>query len=194
MAASTSQEPLKSPAVTALKQEALGSGLHRTKMERSLSEDFRMERDDLKEAAAHSQNVILDLGLDGIVRFVSPSWQDLVGTKPADIEGKPIADLLPEAKSLFEESVAALQKDDSKSQIIRFTLPLGPHSFLKRKLQRSRSDLTDLADEDVQAEVQTEDQAEEQPTINLEAQGIMIYLSSGDESHVGLPYPIPILL
>lgn len=180
MAANMEREPLKSPAVTALRQEALGSELHRTKMERSLSEDFRMERDDLKEAAAHSQNVILDLSLDGTVRFVSPSWQDLIGTTPAEVQGKPIADLLRENKTVFQEGVEALQKDDSKSQIIRFSLPLGPLSLLRRKLQRSRSDLTELANEDVQAE----DQAEEEPSISLEAQGIMIYLSDGKISHV----------
>ena len=177
-AANTPQEPLKSPAVTALRQEALGSDMQRTKMERSLSEDFRMERDDLKEAAAHSQNVILDLGLDGIVRFVSPSWQDLIGTAPSEVQGKAIADILPsDSGNVFQEGVEALQKDDSKSQIIRFSLPLGPHSLLRKKLQRSKSDLTELVEEAVEP-------AEEEPTISLEAQGIMIYLTSGEASHV----------
>jgi serine/threonine-protein kinase RIM15 len=176
-----SQEPLKSPAVTALRQEALGSEMQRTKMERSLSEDFRMERDDLKEAAAHSQNVILDLGLDGIVRFVSPSWQDLIGTVPSEVQGKPISEVLPEdCRSAFQESVEALQKDDSKSRIIRFSLPLGPHSLLRRKLQRSKSDLVEL-DEEAAAAPPV---AEEEPTMNLEAQGIMIYLTTGEASHV----------
>ena len=176
------KEPLKSPAVTALRQEALGSEIHRTKMERSLSEDFRMERDDLKEAAAHSQNVILDLGLDGVVRFVSPSWQDLIGTTPSEVQGKPIADLLPDNKNVFQDGVEALQKDDSKSQIIRFSLPLGPHSQLRRKLQRSRSDLTELLEAEEQ---DADDKTEETPSINLEAQGIMIYqTASGEVSHV----------
>lgn len=177
------QEPLRSPAVTALRQEALGGELQRIKMERSLSEDFRMERDDLKEAAAHSQNVILDLSLDGTVRFVSPSWQDLIGTGPEEVVGKAIADILPDNKTAFEDGVEALKKDDSKSQIIRFSLPLGPLSSLRKKLRRSRSDLTELAEEDIHAE----DQAEETPSINLEAQGIMIYNSgSGEASHVSL--------
>lgn len=182
MAANAHQQPLKSRAVTALRQEALGSEIHRTKMERSLSEDFRMERDDLKEAAAHSQNVILDLGLDGIVRFVSPSWQDLIGTTPSEVQGKAIADLLPENNKVFQEGVEALQKDDSKSQIIRFSLPLGPHSLLRRKLQRSRSDLTEVDEQ------QAEETAEDEPAISLEAQGIMIYHTSGGASHVSTGY------
>jgi serine/threonine-protein kinase RIM15 len=171
------QVPLKAPAVTALKQEALGNDLHKHKMERSLSEDFRMERDELKEAAEHSQNVILDLGLDGTVRFVSPSWQDLIGTTPDSVQGKAMADLLMEDKMVFQEGIMALQVDDSKSQIIRFRLPLGPHSVLRRKLHRSKSDLTDVQGQ--------EEASKDEPTINLEAQGIMIYnTASGEQSHV----------
>jgi serine/threonine-protein kinase RIM15 len=183
MAAKTlGQEPLKAPAVTALRQEALGSDTQRTKMERSLSEDFRMERDDLKEAAAHSQNVILDLGLDGIIRFVSPSWQDLIGTLPSEVQGRAIADVLPpDSTTAFQESVEALQKDDSKSQIIRFSLPLGPHSLLRKKLQRSKSDLMELAEV---AAAASPPPSEEEAAISLEAQGIMIYLASGETSHV----------
>jgi serine/threonine-protein kinase RIM15 len=176
--AAADQEPLKAPAVTALKQEALGSDMHRTKMERSLSEDFRMERDELKEAAEHSQNVILDLGLDGIVRFVSPSWQDLIGTTPESVQGKAIADLLVEDKTVFQDGVDALQRDDSKSQIIRFSLPMGPHSSLRKRIHRSKSDLTDAGE-------QVEAVTENEPTISLEAQGIMINnAASGGESHV----------
>ena len=178
MAANAQQQPLKAPAVTALKQEALGSDMHRNRMERSLSEDFRMERDDLKEAAAHSQNVILDLGLDCIVRFVSPSWQDLVGTLPSEVQGKAIADVMPENETMFQEGVEALQKDDSKSQIIRFTLPVGPHSLLRRKLERTKSDLTDIDEQ------QAEGTSAEEPSITLEAQGIMIYNTDGTASHV----------
>ncbi|KAE9992480.1 hypothetical protein EG327_008869 [Venturia inaequalis] len=168
--------PLVPPAITALRQSVAGDGIYKGRMERSISEDFRVEREELKEAAEHSQNVILDLGLDGLVRFVSPSWQDLVGTTPESVQGKPIVDLLVENKNVFQEGVASLQKDDSKSQIIRFTIPLGPLSALRRKSSRKES-----ADED-QAEAQ--DEQEQESTINLEAQGIMIYdRASGGASH-----------
>jgi len=165
--------PLAPPAVTALK----GEGLNKGRMERTISEDFRVEREELKEAAEHSQNVILDLGLDGLVRFVSPSWQELVGTTPESVQGKPIVDLLVENKTVFQEGVASLQKDDSKSQIIRFALPLGPLSYLRRKSSRKEP----ASDE----QSETEDEQEQESTISLEAQGIMIYdRASGGESHV----------
>jgi serine/threonine-protein kinase RIM15 len=177
VSAPNGKEPLKAPAVTALKQEALRSDMNNNKMERSLSEDFRAEREELKEAAEHSQNVILDLSLDGIVRFVSPSWQDLIGTTPDSVQGKAITELLTEDKMVFQEGIQALEKDDSKSLIIRFSLPLGPHSLLNRKIHRNKSDLTD-------PEEQVEDVPENESTINLEAQGIMIYHTSGEASHV----------
>jgi serine/threonine-protein kinase RIM15 len=173
--------PLAPPAVTALRQSAVGEGLHKGRMERSISEDFRVEREELKEAAEHSQNVILDLGLDGLVRFVSPSWQELVGTTPESVQGKPIVELLIENKTVFQEGVASLQKDDSKSQIIRFSLPLGPLSALRRKSSRKES----AGEEQSEAE----DEQEQESTISLEAQGIMIYdRASGGESHVSEPF------
>lgn len=173
--------PLAPPAVIALRQSVLGDGIYKGRMERSISEDFRVEREELKEAAEHSQNVILDLGLDGLVRFVSPSWQELVGTTPESVQGKPIVDLLVENKTVFQEGVASMQKDDSKSQIIRFTLPLGPLSTLRRKGSRKES----ASDEQPEVGEEEGEEEEQESTINLEAQGIMIYdRASGGESHV----------
>ena len=40
-------------------------------MDRSYSEDMRAEREDLREAAEETLNVILDLGLDGHIKWVS---------------------------------------------------------------------------------------------------------------------------
>ena len=59
---------LAPPAVTALKQAAAADAAHRVPMERSVSMDIREEREDLKEAAEHSQNVLMDLELDGKIR------------------------------------------------------------------------------------------------------------------------------
>ena len=41
---------------------------------------MRAEKDDLKEAAEESYNVIMDLNLDGRVRWVSPSWDTVIGS------------------------------------------------------------------------------------------------------------------
>jgi len=51
----------------------------RRPMERTPSMAIRAEKEDLKEAAEDSFNVILDLNLDGNVRWVSPSWEDVIG-------------------------------------------------------------------------------------------------------------------
>jgi serine/threonine-protein kinase RIM15 len=147
-------------------------------MERTISEDFRVEREELKEAAEHSQNVILDLSLDRTIRFVSPSWQELIGTTPASVQGKPIADILVENKTAFDEGVESLQKDDSKSQIIRFSVTMGPLSALRRRSHRFKDGVNE-------GHLEPEDAPEEDTTLSLEAQGIMIYdRTSGGESHV----------
>lgn len=147
----------------------------RGRMERSVSQDIREEREDLKEAAEQSQNVILDLNLDGTIRLVSPSWQDVIGTPASDVQGKPIADLLTDNKNVFADAVESIQGDDSRSQIIRFSLPIGPLAISRRKSDKHKA-------------VQAEDQNVEQPAEErmYEAQGIMIYdRTSGGESHVG---------
>ena len=81
---------LAPPMVTALKQQAAAESPVRGRMERTVSEDIRQQRDDLKEAAEHTPNVIMDLGLRGTVRFVSPSWKEVVGTLPEEVVNTPI--------------------------------------------------------------------------------------------------------
>jgi serine/threonine-protein kinase RIM15 len=155
---------LAPPAVTQLRTEGGDP------MGRSLSADIREEREDLREAAEQTLNVILDLSFDGTIRWVSPSWTDVIGTTTESANGKPIKDLLVgEDKDIFAEAVESMKKDDSRSQIVRFTVQLGPASKLAP------------LDEPTEA-----DAAEQQPaTIDLEGQGILIYdRSSGGASHV----------
>ncbi len=167
---------LSLPAVTALRNEHDSQATPKDRMERSVSQDIREERADLKEAAKHSQNVILDLSLDGKIRWVSPSWQNVIGTSPDEVLGKPIADLLVDNKTVFSEAVESIQRDDSRSQIVRFTLPLGPLAAIRRRSERSKGE-------------KSEDQIDqiEQPVDErmYEAQGIMVYdRTSGGGSHV----------
>ncbi|KAI9676549.1 MAG: rim15, signal transduction response regulator [Caeruleum heppii] len=166
------------PVVTHLKDEAAADRrLERGQMERTASQDMREERQDLKEAAEQTLNVVLDLGLNGVVRWVSPSWQDVVGTSPAEVLAKPIADLLLDHKTVFAEAVESMQKDDSRSQIIRFSVAMGPASKLD----------PDISDMSVQLESETsipEEPSEQSTTLTLEGQGIMVYdRSSGGQSH-----------
>ena len=159
------------PAVSQLRAEAGGP------MERSLSADIREEREDLREAAEQTLNVIMDLSLEGVINWVSPSWTDVIGTTLESVQGKAIKDLLvSDNKEVFSEIVESMKKDDSRSQIIRFSVQLGPASK--------------LAPIEIPAELRVETQEgtelqDEPATIDLEGQGIMVYdRSSGLLSHV----------
>lgn len=159
-------EPQK---VSQLRAQAAGSA-----MERSLSEDIREEREDLREAAEQTLNVIMDLSLDGKIRWVSPSWEDVIGTTLDSVQGKSIKELLlGDNKEVFTDVVESMKKDDSRSQIIRFSVKLGPASKLIP---------LDVLDEVTEG---SEPLEEKSATIDLEGQGIMVYdRSSGGESHV----------
>ena len=110
-----------------------------TRMRRTTSQDIREGTEDLKEAAEQSLNVILDLSLDGVVRWVSPSWADVVGTAPDSMQGKPVADVLLENPNAFADAVEVLRKDASRSQIVRFDVPMGPLSKLSPPLPGDQS-------------------------------------------------------
>ncbi|EQB58504.1 hypothetical protein CGLO_01247 [Colletotrichum gloeosporioides Cg-14] len=156
---------LAPPAVTNLRSQA-GA------MERTLSEDIREEREELREAAEQTLNVIVDLNLDGTIRWVSPSWTDVIGTQPESVKGTAIADLIvSDNKTVFADTVESMKKDDSRSQRVRFAVAMGPLSKL-------------LPLEDI-PELEADDAEECAPaTIDLEAQGIMVYDGvSGGESH-----------
>ena len=156
----------------------------RMAMERSISQDIRDERADLKEAAEQSLNVILDLGLDGIIRWVSPSWKDVVGTTTQSVQGKPITDILLEGsdKSAFADAVESMKKDDSRSQIVRFRVRLGPLSALKLSPEQLA---IQRENEGFRQDEVGEDEGEESAMITLEGQGIMVYeRTSGVASHV----------
>ncbi|OBT50931.1 hypothetical protein VE04_09529 [Pseudogymnoascus sp. 24MN13] len=154
---------LAPPALTALR----GTG---AAMERTLSGDMRLERQDLREAAEQTLNVILDLGLDGVVRWVSPSWTDVIGTAVEGVQGHSIGEVVEEGEEVFGKAVEGMRGDAMRSQIVRFELELGEAS----KLLRAR-----------EAGEEGEEEAEEvRETVDLEGQGIMVYdRSTGEESH-----------
>lgn len=169
------------PAVAALKQEAVGSNNHRVAMERSVSQDMREEREDLKEAAEHSLNIIMDLDLESKIRYVTSSWKDVIGTTPEEVVGKSVLDIIYGGADGFAETIESVRKYDSRSHIVRFSVRMGPHSILRKR--RSKP----AADETVEQAPQspTDVDHDEEQILNLEAQGIMIYdRTTGAESHV----------
>ena len=182
MAESARPTTLAPPAVTALKQEAAGSNNQRVNMERTVSQDMRDEREDLKEAAEHSLNVIMDLDLEGKIRYVSPSWKDIVGSLPEEVTGKPVLDIIYAGADGLAETIESVRKYDSRSHIARFSVRLGPHSILRKR--RSKPSVDEGQESDPLSP--TEDLDEEEHILNLEAQGIMVYdRTTGAESHVG---------
>ncbi|KAI9884356.1 MAG: hypothetical protein M1823_003852 [Watsoniomyces obsoletus] len=158
------------------------------RMRRTTSQDIREGTEDLKEAAEQSLNVILDLGLDGVVRWVSPSWTDVVGTTPDVIQGKPIADLVLDNKTAFADAIANLQQDASRSQFIRFAVALGPLSKLTPSQSPTTSEDREDALEDSTTELEPAPEPELAPpqmVLALEGQGIMVYdRTTHEESHV----------
>jgi len=148
-------------------------------MERTNTPDMRAERDDLKEAAEQSLNVIVHLALDGTIRWASSSWTNVVGTPVDSVKDKPIADLVLSNKDGFANAVESMKKDDSKSRIIRFQVKLGGLSVLKQNIRKNeeRPQGDDAGEDDTAPE--------EEQVLNLEGQGIMVYdRSSGEDSHV----------
>lgn len=159
--------------------KALRANDEKGEMLRTISMDIREEREDLKRAAEQSLNAILELDLDGCVRWVSPSWQDLAGTSTRSIIGKPIAEALVNNPSVFAECVETMRKDDSKSHFVHFLIK-GRHGH--RDATQETKDATDVRLSSIDdAEQAQQDQA---GNVELEAQGIMVYdRTTGDESH-----------
>lgn len=145
-------------------------------MERSLTEDIREEREELREAAEQTLNVIMDLNLDGTIRWVSPSWVDVIGTPAEAVTGTAISDLIvSENKTIFAEVAKSMEKDDSRSQFLRFSAKIGPLSRL-------------FPIESIKEPEGTP----EETVVDLEAQGIMVYNgASSEESHVSTAYLYP---
>ena len=145
-------------------------------MERSFSQDIQEGTRELKEAAEQTRNIILDLGLDGRIRWVSPSWTDVVGSSLDAVKGKPISDFIADRSEVFMEAIKALQSDDSKSQFVKFSVKIGPSSDLHPMLR----------DDALHQEAQEEEKAPgDQHMLHLEGQGIMVFdRASGGESHV----------
>ena len=170
----TKSQLLVPPAVAALRQEDARAW---ESTGRSSSMDMREERQDLREAAEQSLNVILDLGLDGKIRWVSPSWKDVVGTPVESVKNKPIGGFLLSNQDAFANAIESMKKDDSKSRIVRFKVQMGSSSVLRRDITESKGSRESNKDD--------EGSAEEDQELNLEGQGIMVYdRSSGDDSHV----------
>lgn len=186
--ASPNPQFLAPPAVTALRQEARNIN---PKMTRSVSEDMREEREDLKEAAEQTLNIIVDLDLEGRIKWVSPSWRQVVGSAPESVEGRMISELLLGNKDVFRDAIEAMKEDDSRSRFIRFAVPMGPDSVLKYAPEPRPTKTEDRTADEKSEDTIEPSQAEgedKQNVLTMEGQGIMVYERTDDEAgHVRGP-------
>ncbi|KAK6835837.1 Catalytic domain of fungal Rim15-like Protein Serine/Threonine Kinase [Aspergillus parasiticus SU-1] len=189
MAGNGIQSPqfLAPPAVTALRQEARSIVPSLTPLNRSLSDDNDMqeERAELKQAAEQTLNVIVDLDLDGRIKWVSPSWRQVVGTDPESVEGRMISDLIVDNKNAFQDAVEAMKEDDSRSRFIRFSLLMGPDSVLKyspepRPVEAETTETGETEGAGGQEEPLAETEEQNHDILSMEAQGIMAYDRTAD--------------
>ncbi|KAE8350788.1 hypothetical protein BDV28DRAFT_31734 [Aspergillus coremiiformis] len=178
---------LAPPAVTALRQEARSIVPSLTPSNRSLSDDNDMqeERAELKEAAEQTLNVIVDLDLDDRIKWVSPSWKQVVGTDPKSVEGRMISELIVDNKNAFQDAVEAMKVDDSRSRFIRFSLQMGPDSVLKyspepRPLEAENAETGETEGAGGQEKPFVETEEHNHEILNMEAQGIMAFDRTAD--------------
>lgn len=170
--ASTAKQ-LALPVLTALKNEAAAESAHeRVPMARSFSQDIEEGRRELKEAAEQTQNIILDLDLEGIIRWVSPSWTDVVGDGLEAVKQQPISKFILDKPDIFARAIETLKSHNSKSQYVKFAIKV-PHG----------SDLDPMLSEEQKDESQGD-----KAVLELDGQGIMVYdRATGDQSHVSRP-------
>ncbi|KAJ5316398.1 hypothetical protein N7476_006705 [Penicillium atrosanguineum] len=173
---------LAPPAVTALRQEARNII---PKMTRTMSDNMREEREDLKEAAEQTLNTIVDLDLECRIKWVSPSWKQVIGSAPETVEGRMISDILLGNKDVFRDAIEAMKEDDSRSRFIRFSLQMGADSVLKyapepRPIPTADSTEDEKTDESVEP---SQDEGEQRnDVLHMEGQGIMVYDRTDDEA------------
>lgn len=167
----SSQQFAQPPAVAALKYDAgVGPEPQKVMMERTFSQDIQEGTQELKQAAEQTRNVILDLGLDGIIRWVSPSWTDVVGTDLIAVKGTPIKRYIDGDSEVFERAIAHLMENQSKSVFIKLSITTTPNSDLGPMLATPVEDPTSVEGETSQSTAPDEKMA-----LQLEGQGIMVY-------------------
>ncbi|KAL7275440.1 hypothetical protein RUND412_001612 [Rhizina undulata] len=149
----------------------------RRPMERTVSMTIRAEKEDLEKAAEDSFNVVVDLNLDGKIRWVSPSWEEVIGTPRELLHDRPISEFLVEDKDAFQKAVETMKSDDSRSYRMRFSVIMGSKSKLTK-------DPLAIAMDEEEEGFRMDEVKEHEDALRLEGQGILIYdRSTGRPSH-----------
>lgn len=140
-------------------------------------------------------NAIIELDLDGKVKWASPSWQDVTGMSAGELLGKAMAEVILDDEDVFARCVEAMRRDDTKSRIVRFSVQAakaadaGDDSDDGKTPVEAKPSFLSLPEPEIQlpesvSEGINEQERDEDLTIELEAQGIMVYdRGTGEESH-----------
>lgn len=79
------------------------------------------EQLDLRLASAETPTVVLELDLDGVLRYVSKSWEQLVGTSIKKILNKPIANIIIGTSdadlSIFNDAMDHMIRDNASYKV-----------------------------------------------------------------------------
>src|SRR5947207_11523722 len=100
------------------------------------------ETEDLRQAAEQSQreNVLVELTLDNIIKWVSSSWQDVIGyyslhtkanfprSDAKDVVRHSISKVLVGDQHVFDKATDIILADDAHSLRVRFMVALGDAS------------------------------------------------------------------
>ncbi|KAG4303206.1 hypothetical protein PCK1_000544 [Pneumocystis canis] len=83
-----------------------------------------IEEQDLKQTAKESQriNILIELSLDGKFKWLSPSWEEIVGINPEKVIGRPISEFIFGDDNVFTRATNVLLKDDSHIFRIHFNI------------------------------------------------------------------------
>lgn len=148
-------------------------------MERSATMDIREEGKELREAAEQTLNVILDLSLDGRIKWASPTWEEVMGIPFEAVLDKSMSEIAYGDTQAFADAVQLMRKNDSRSKIVQFSVRAGSKSVLRSPVETIKSSMPDTGEPTNEEEI---------AIINMEAQGIMVYdHATGQESHVSAP-------
>lgn len=105
----------------------------------------------LREASAVSLPVVMELDLDGRIRYISSNWESVVGTAVRQILGRPIGDLLIGATaadlSVFNDALANMVRDNAsyKVKFVTATNDRGGESHHSHLLPGSPPDISHVA-------------------------------------------------
>lgn len=79
------------------------------------------DEQDLRTALSNNPTMIMELDMDGNVRYLLSNWNKIVGTKSKKIVGKPIANIIvantPEDLTVFQDAISKMIADDCSYKV-----------------------------------------------------------------------------